>query len=303
MSLAADSIFLPPPADSDADVRCLRCEYRLRGLARDGKCPECGAAIEPSWQRHEFLLAHGWTPLAMASPKWLRAIGWSAALFAGGGVGLVVGNDIMLAAGAASFSLPAAIMMLASVVTLTVATWLAGQPEPAGESSPRLRLTVRAASAYWPISLILPYLLARIVPGRSIEFWRHRNMVEAFVVAAITWIVWRRFAGMLRRHSRPRLARWAARLRWIWPAAMVVQAVFLTDFGVLQSVGFLIMPQPVVGETTPTALLPYSLVHWPRFTPALAGWAVLVLMTVATLGLLARIAVLLFRTAREIERS
>jgi hypothetical protein len=33
-----------PPADAD-DLRCIRCGYLLRGLPRNGACPECGAAI------------------------------------------------------------------------------------------------------------------------------------------------------------------------------------------------------------------------------------------------------------------
>jgi hypothetical protein len=53
----------PSPSDADDEVRCLRCEYRLRGLGRDGNCPECGAPIEQSRRRHEFLLEHGWAPL------------------------------------------------------------------------------------------------------------------------------------------------------------------------------------------------------------------------------------------------
>jgi hypothetical protein len=31
-----------------ADVLCRRCAYNLRGLPRDGACPECGAAVERS---------------------------------------------------------------------------------------------------------------------------------------------------------------------------------------------------------------------------------------------------------------
>lgn len=159
MSLAADSIFLPPPADSDADVRCLRCEYRLRGLARDGNCPECGAAIELSWRRHEFLLAHGWAPLAMASPKWLRAMGSSAALFAGGGAGLVIahGAMAMLPPGPAASSSGAIAAMLTSLAVLAVATWLAGRREPGG------RCVAAAATGHTRCRSVLADLAGRPV--------------------------------------------------------------------------------------------------------------------------------------------
>ncbi len=40
----------PPKAPTriDHSVGCIRCGYNLRGLLSDGKCPECGSAIEPS---------------------------------------------------------------------------------------------------------------------------------------------------------------------------------------------------------------------------------------------------------------
>lgn len=31
-----------------ADLKCVQCNYELRGLPRDGDCPECGAPIEAS---------------------------------------------------------------------------------------------------------------------------------------------------------------------------------------------------------------------------------------------------------------
>jgi hypothetical protein len=62
------------PAD-DLDVRCLRCEYNLRGLDRAGNCPECGEPIEASWERYELQRAFGYTPLHIASPPFLRRMG------------------------------------------------------------------------------------------------------------------------------------------------------------------------------------------------------------------------------------
>src|SRR3954470_1482520 len=50
---------------------CLRCEYDLRGLSRDGQCPECGSAIEQSYRRMEELHARGIVPLALAPRRWL----------------------------------------------------------------------------------------------------------------------------------------------------------------------------------------------------------------------------------------
>src|SRR5687768_5992755 len=54
-------------------ARCLRCEYDLRGLPRDARCPECGTPAEPSWQRAEAERA-ALPPLHLSSPSWLRTM-------------------------------------------------------------------------------------------------------------------------------------------------------------------------------------------------------------------------------------
>ena len=50
--------YLPADGDSDRvieqDTRCRRCGYNLRGLARDGLCPECAAPVSVS-VRQDFL--------------------------------------------------------------------------------------------------------------------------------------------------------------------------------------------------------------------------------------------------------
>jgi hypothetical protein len=237
----------------------------------------------------------------MSSPRWLRSIGRGAMLFALGGAASVLANAMFLAADPRTVDLLVGIPTLASVAVLTAATWLAGRREPA--AAPRwLPTIVRAAAAYWPVSLLLPFVLGTLFRGRTIDFWRHRNLVETLFIAAMTWLVWRHFAGILRRGSSAALARWAGRLAWIWPPAMVLQALFLTDLSVLKSSGFLVMPRPVIGETMPLGLLPYSLYRWPRFDPQIAAWAALALLTLATLVLLILIARSLSAAAREIER-
>lgn len=52
-----------PPATVDRDVPCRECSFNLRGLAEDGRCPECGA---PVWRalRGELLVYAGAAYLA-----------------------------------------------------------------------------------------------------------------------------------------------------------------------------------------------------------------------------------------------
>ena len=37
--------------DAGQTIRCLTCGYDLRGLPRDGRCPECGRAVSDSWKK------------------------------------------------------------------------------------------------------------------------------------------------------------------------------------------------------------------------------------------------------------
>lgn len=42
----------PAPADiTDVSVRCMACGYNLTGVAIGGRCPECGHAVAPSFNR------------------------------------------------------------------------------------------------------------------------------------------------------------------------------------------------------------------------------------------------------------
>jgi len=47
------------------DVPCHRCAYNLRGLSREGRCPECGAPVRVSLQGDL---------LRFADPEWLRRL-------------------------------------------------------------------------------------------------------------------------------------------------------------------------------------------------------------------------------------
>jgi hypothetical protein len=61
-------------SDDDADVRapCVRCDYDLRGLPPDARCPECGLPVRYSDPAH--------ASLRHASPGWLASLSWGARL-------------------------------------------------------------------------------------------------------------------------------------------------------------------------------------------------------------------------------
>lgn len=248
------------------------------------------------------MLANGWTPLGMTSQAWLRAMGWACALYVAAGASMIVGHLLVLPGPMLWPPANVVILLAGPVVLLPWATWLAGQRERATAMDPRwLRYAIRAGCAFWPISLGLSMLFPRWFSGRPIDFLRHKNLVESIFAAALTWLVWLRFARIVRRSNDSRSARWAAILCWVWPIAMIAQGIVLSDFHVLPTQGWLITPTPVIGEMMPVALLPYSLIHWPRVDVGLVAWTYLVAMTLATLALLARVSLLFFRTSRQNE--
>lgn len=67
----------PPPTTIAAaqplgDLPCAGCGYNLRGLTRDGRCPECGAPVADSLLRG---------PMAACDPAWVRRVATGVVLF------------------------------------------------------------------------------------------------------------------------------------------------------------------------------------------------------------------------------
>jgi len=59
----------------DADVRCRRCDYNLRGLRPGGNCPECGETIAASVEG---------TLLRFSDPTWSKGVALGAEISQGG---------------------------------------------------------------------------------------------------------------------------------------------------------------------------------------------------------------------------
>ena len=60
-------------ADSSAEVDCRGCGYNLRGVAVEGACPECGAAVLDSLRTHA---------LEASDPRWLNRLAIGSRLLA-----------------------------------------------------------------------------------------------------------------------------------------------------------------------------------------------------------------------------
>lgn len=152
-----------PRSISDADratlipagVTCPKCDYPLEGLAKGGKCPECGTPIR---SRH----TPGVQPrdnLTDAPVPWLDRFRWTVILLAL----LGIGNGLLQAA---SFFTRAE--LLAWLMTLGGAAWaiavvpatvprpfIEGMRQNPARELPRVRLAARVTQIAWPLQGLL----------------------------------------------------------------------------------------------------------------------------------------------------
>lgn len=121
-----------PSGDVTGNVACRSCGYNLRGVARDGFCPECGTSVE--WSLRGF-------QLRFADRRWLERLHigstWvylsMGVLFLGGGILFLVGlasrdlfgGDTPNVLGAIAF-----LWLLIFLVTYAISAWYLTSPEP-----------------------------------------------------------------------------------------------------------------------------------------------------------------------------
>jgi len=104
------------------DIPCRRCSYSLRGLRKDGRCPECGAAISISICGDRLRFAH---------PQWLQRVVRGLTLLFWGVFLSVLGSILAATMVRHDPLLSQIIVTLASVVGLA-GTWQMTTPDPAG---------------------------------------------------------------------------------------------------------------------------------------------------------------------------
>src|SRR5437588_8462153 len=110
------------------DILCIDCEYSLRGLPREGRCPECGGEIAQSWLWHETLLARGEPPLWMSPPAWLRRMGYGCALVLASSLAVIAVSTLNSAFGVSGgiHEYVAVSIWIAANVALVAGLWLLG---------------------------------------------------------------------------------------------------------------------------------------------------------------------------------
>jgi hypothetical protein len=61
----------PSTGQVDSDITCAKCDYNLRTLPRDGKCPECGLEVAESIDQERRDTIRFGPPLASLPARWL----------------------------------------------------------------------------------------------------------------------------------------------------------------------------------------------------------------------------------------
>lgn len=150
----------------DGDILCVSCAYNLRGLAEDGKCPECSTTILRSIQKDA---------LHFSCPQWLVRVHFGVSL---AGFGIAAAFFLMASTFALFFItlaldfhiidfilLPLMMLLHLALLTFLAGCWIACTKEPRPEndhSNNMSRQVVRFLSlAILPTLFISSYFLSQ----------------------------------------------------------------------------------------------------------------------------------------------
>ena len=275
------------------DVPCFRCGYNVRGLARDGQCPECAAPIDESLRRHAARLAGTPLPLNESDPRWVRTLAWACGLLFAGGLGRVATQALsMMPVGLPRFGVMA--LYLAPTIILTVGWWMLAAREPthAAHRHRWLRWFIRAALIVWVLS-ILAFIYVIIV--RAFGALRLPTIVNNVASGLASWACFWRMREIATRCGRTWLRRACTTLAFLTALACLAMILpIAADIQTGPAAYYMIVPEPILAAQTLIVLLPYSLAHVPRFDAGVIGHTAAALVSVAALGTLG----LLWRAVR-----
>lgn len=104
------------------DTPCRQCSYNLRGLPKDGRCPECGTPIGVSIWGEMLRFSH---------PRWLRQVSDGAMMILWG---LLVSFIVSIAAGIVMSHEPVIRQVFIALGSLVgvIGTWQMTSPDPSG---------------------------------------------------------------------------------------------------------------------------------------------------------------------------
>jgi hypothetical protein len=269
-----------------ADVVCARCGYDLRGLEREGRCPECGCEIQTSWRRVEALQAQGLLPLELSSRKWLKwmALGCACLIVAAGGT---LGNAVFTALGPHSQWIDL-IAGLLQMVFMFAGLWMLGSREPATPTrlnGRAVRYGIRAA----PILVVAVGIGASVYPASPTGltlFWTRVGVLEGIIGSAAMVLVFLRLADSARRAGRIRLRCVMLILCILAPLLVVTQCVVNTDvtFGPAPfHASWMLIPDPVIGFSQVIVLVPFILARHIGTPQTIAVWSTQAILSLAIL--------------------
>lgn len=202
----------------EGEVRCLNCGYDLRGLAREGACPECGAAVADSLRGNL---------LRYASAEYLKTLHTGVFLVQAsiivqivGTLGMVVVVAATVGAGAmvATLAEHAITLLLSAAALMSVAGWwMFSSPNPAETGEDRgvtARQVVRATVVISALGTIANQVAGVVyVPapgavgagGAMPSDLVGMAIAATGVISTIAWAVWFFAAMRYLRWLAPRL--------------------------------------------------------------------------------------------------
>ena len=301
----------PPPSPSTAaPLRCLRCEYDLRGLSRDAHCPECGTPVEPSAQRDDAERAGHRAPLRLSATPWLRAVGiacWLTVAFAvvTFAESFVIVTNIGERRG---MNYVSGGLALAQLGVMLIILWLFGTREPLASRRARaVGLFLRGMAV---ILTALPFALIpimhRFATGGT-RFYSRLAVGFAVIAGVLTWIIVRRLAAGARRDGRMMLARGASTFAWLAPIGWITHALLDPSMPIGQDAGWLVNAHPLVGYAESVVAMSRLLLVVPLrgdddLLPLLLPWLVEAAISLVGVLLFAAMARLFLTAARQSPR-
>ncbi|NLF31381.1 MAG: hypothetical protein GX591_10925 [Planctomycetes bacterium] len=183
------------PYEISIDLPCIACGYNLRGLTSDGRCPECGAAIDGSLDPRLLWFAPPAYVRTLALGLSLIFWGLYACAFAAMGVSAMF--EVVLGADLAG---PAIICGATLGLITMIGMWLFTTPCPPrqGVAPPSARRATRvlvlAALAY-AVALLAARLVEARLPGGMI------HVIVAGSLATVAALIELAYVGQLARRT------------------------------------------------------------------------------------------------------